>query len=303
MPDRSEDDGQAAAFEARFGLLEIARAFPLRIGTTSTVVLVEIVGLAFLPLLIGLAIDGLLSGRHRDLILFGAVLVGLTFVAVLRRIYDTRAYGSIRVLLGATLDRRYPSMAVSAKNARLEMARELVDFFEQELPILLTGVIQVAVTLIVLASFDVRLALSALGVTTAMIIVYSAFHGRFFRLNAALNEQREQQVHWLGERIHRRLVRHLQALRDLEVRLSDTEAVLYGSIFLLQIGFLIYNLWLGASLPEVTAGKIFSIVTYSWEYVEAATALPMTLQSWSRLHEITRRINRDAEAAGGSAEE
>ncbi len=36
---------------------------------------------------------------------------------------------------------------------------------------------------------------------------------------------------------------------------------------------------------------IFSIVAYSWEFVEAAIMLPMTMQSLTRLNEITARIN------------
>lgn len=82
----------------------------------------------------------------------------------------------------------------------------------------------------------------------------------------------------------------LRALRQSEVAISDTEAYVYGGIFMLQIAFVICNLQLGAQLPEITAGKIFSSATCSWEYVEAALLLPMTLQSWSCLSGITAWI-------------
>ncbi|MFC3119789.1 hypothetical protein ACFOHS_21805 [Jhaorihella thermophila] len=36
---------------------------------------------------------------------------------------------------------------------------------------------------------------------------------------------------------------------------------------------------------------MFSIVTYSWDFVEGALILPATLQSLSRLSEVTARIN------------
>ncbi|MEM7050117.1 MAG: ABC transporter six-transmembrane domain-containing protein [Acidobacteriota bacterium] len=281
----------------RLSLSQIIRTFPGRIGVTCTLVMIEIVLLAFVPLLIGLAIDGLLAGRSRELVWFGSALVALTVVMVTRRAFDTRAYGSIRVLLGAALDRRFPHLSVSAKSARLGMARELVDFLEQDLPTLLTSVIQILVTLAVLATFDLRLAVSAMVVTVAMIVVYAFSHGRFFRLNASLNSQMERQVTLLEEGRRTRIFGHLRKLRDLEVKLSDTEALVYGSIFLLQIGFIVFNLWISASLPEISAGRIFSIVTYSWEYVEAATMLPVSLQTWSRLAEITRRINQSATEA------
>ena len=46
------------------------------------------------------------------------------------------------------------------------------------------------------------------------------------------------------------------------------------------------------TIMEVTAGRIFSIVTYSWEFVESALVLPLTLQSWSRMAKIIDRINK-----------
>jgi hypothetical protein len=41
----------------------------------------------------------------------------------------------------------------------------------------------------------------------------------------------------------------------------------------------------------ISLGNIFSIVSYSWEFVEAAVTFPMALQGWSRLSEIIQRLN------------
>ena len=80
-------------------------------------------------------------------------------------------------------------------------------------------------------------------------------------------------------------------LRRHEVRLSDTEAVLYGVIFIVLLGLIVFNLWFATTRLGITVGTIFSIISYSWEFVESALALPVTLQSWSRLSEIMRRLN------------
>jgi hypothetical protein len=44
----------------------------------------------------------------------------------------------------------------------------------------------------------------------------------------------------------------------------------------------------------VTRGTIFAIVSYLWEFVEAAVMFPMAFQSWSRLSEIFQRLNGSA---------
>ncbi|OBY26677.1 hypothetical protein A9D60_18145 [Leisingera sp. JC1] len=61
---------------------------------------------ALIPLLIGKAIDGLLAANFEAFIQLGAVLSGLVLLGTLRRVYDTRAYGLMRVELGKELAKR-----------------------------------------------------------------------------------------------------------------------------------------------------------------------------------------------------
>ncbi|MCV0424775.1 MAG: DUF2147 domain-containing protein [Roseibium sp.] len=269
----------------------ILRTFRNRIALTWGIVLIENILIALIPLLIGMTIDGLLTGRTTELFWMVGILSGLGVIAVGRRVYDTRTYGTIRLHLGSELQRRSSTLQVSKRSARIDMSRELVDFLEQDAPELITAIIQIAVSFAILTYFDVRLGISSAVVVLGMICVYACFHRRFYAYNASLNAQREQQVDLLSAGSRLGVFRHLRSLRRHEVSISDTEAVVYGGIFFLQIVFIAFNLFQGAGIPGVTAGQIFSIASYSWEYVEAALLLPVALQSWSRLSEITTRIN------------
>lgn len=107
----------------------------------------------------------------------------------------------------------------------------------------------------------------------------------------ACNHQTEKRVSLLERRTLRPMRAHFLRLRRQEVRLSDAEALLYGAIFIVLLGMILVNLRITTALPGATAGTIFSVVSYSWEFVESALALPVTLQSWTRLSEIMSRIN------------
>lgn len=273
------------------GLLLLLRHFPRQIGITWLLVVIENALLALVPLLIGFAIDGLLQQKYDELLNLAMVFFALILISVGRRIYDTRAYGSIRVRLGIEVDQRHHKESVSVRSARLDMARELVDFLENNVPELFTAVIQLAVSLIILALFDYRLALAAGVLLLAMVILYAGFHALFYRLNRALNSQMERQVNILNGVSSMRLISHLRVLRRHEIHLSDSDAILYGLIFTMIGGFIIFNLWLCASMADATPGKLFSIISYSWEYAEAAIALPLAMQTLSRLKEISQRLN------------
>ncbi|WP_299428714.1 ABC transporter six-transmembrane domain-containing protein [uncultured Shimia sp.] len=289
-----------AALRRRAGLLRdksltlggLFSVFWPQISVTWAMTLVEVALFAIIPLLIGFAIDGLMQDSYVAFFQLGVVFLLLIVVATVRRVYDTRAYGIMRVELGKTLVARSAALPVSRVNARLSMGRELVDFLEKEAPESVTAIIRATAAIIILAGFHPRLVLAALAALVVTALLYGAVHRRFFHLNRALNEQSEKQVGVLEGRSLPRLGAHLLALRKSEVRISDTEGVVYGLIFVALLGLQMFNLWFATQGLNASAGQVFSIVTYSWDFVESALVLPVTLQSFSRLSEITGRINQ-----------
>lgn len=269
----------------------LLRKFAGKVTLTWLLTFCETALMALVPLFIGFAIDGLLDDDTTPLMHLAAILAGLTVVGVGRRLYDTRAYGRMRVELGKALVKRAGKEPVSTVNARLGMSRELVDFLEKEVPALINAMVQLVIAIVVLFSFHSVLSYTAAGAAVLMIGLYALFHGRFFRLNAEHNQQTEQQVHILQSNSAGRLHSHLNLLRRIEVRLSDTEAFVYGGIFVVLLSFILFNLWFASIHIETTVGTIFAIISYSWEFVDSALILPATLQGWSRLSEIMRRIN------------
>lgn len=270
--------------------------FPGRVASTWSIVLAENLFLASLPLFIGRAIDALLAGESGALLEISVVMGALLAIAVGRRIHDTRAYGTMRVWFGVELAHRTAHRPVSTRNARLDMGREMVDFLEEHVPELLTAVVQIVVSISILWHFDGRLGVAGACAVAGLGVAYGAFHRRFYRLNGALNAQRERQVSVLEARRRESIVAHLRRLRRDEIRISDAEALLYGVIFAAMFAFLLTNLWLAATIASVTAGMIFAILSYSWELVESSVRLPVVLQQWTRLTEIRARINEGPDA-------
>lgn len=258
----------------QLGVTQLIKTFTAKIVTTWALVIVENALLALIPLFIGFAIDGLMEGSTRPLWVLMGILVTLTLFSVIRRIYDTRAYGSIKVILGCEFDRRNSHLAVSKRNSRLDLTRELVDFLEIEVPELFTAIIQLIVSLAILTSISWGLGGTALALMAVMVLSYACFHRRFYKINGALNTQMEKQVDVLSKGKGRGIVTHLKRLRQHEVKLSDTEAIVYGLIFLFISFFIIINLSQAVSLPEVTAGGLFTVINYSWEFAESAIMLP-----------------------------
>ncbi|MEM1164294.1 MAG: ABC transporter six-transmembrane domain-containing protein, partial [Pseudomonadota bacterium] len=202
--------------------------FPRRIALTWALTLGETALMALIPLFIGFAIDGLLAGSLRELGHLACLSGGLIGLAVLRRVYDTRVYGSIRVAFGSAQVSRGREVPVSVLNARIGMGRELVEFLEETLPMVMAGIVQLVIAMVILYAFAPLLALAAGVAAAGSVAIYALFHRRFYRLNGDLNQQTERQVGILERRSGRPALTHFLRLRRHEVRISDTEAALYG---------------------------------------------------------------------------
>jgi len=274
----------------------ILKVFWLQVALTWTLTLIETLLLVSLPLLIGFSIDGLLNQNWQPFYLLGMTMAFLIVISVVRRLFDTRAYGKMRVELGAAVVDKAQGAPVSKTNARLDMSRELITFLETEAPIVIMAILQVLVSLGILFSFHGWLAATAGAATLLALIIYGIASGRFFQLNGDLNSQAEQQVAVLESGIRESITLHLSHLRRHAVRISDTEAVVYGLIFVVLLSMLGFNLWFSATQIAASPGQIFSIVTYSYEFIESAVMLPATLQSLTRISEITLRLNQTAES-------
>ncbi len=277
-------------------LRTLLRAFWFRVGVTWALTFLETALWVVLPLLLGFTIDGLLEQEFGPFWQLCGILIALVFVAVLRQIIDTRIFGTMRVELGQALADRNRALPVSALNARVLMARELVDFLEQEMPVLMAAIVQLIASVLILFTYHWALSVFAIIAGGAMLLIYGKYHDRFFRLNRAINARAEKQVRLLETRTGPAFGRHLRLLRHWEVRLSDTEALVYGLIYAVLMGLVIVNLSFTALVMVASAGAIFAIVTYSWEFMDAAFNLPEALQQWSRLSEIIERINKTAHA-------
>lgn len=273
------------------GVRAILSQYRGKLALTWCLLAVENFLMALIPLFVGYSIDDLLNGSFQQVWLLAGILILLVAVAVLRRIYDTRVFGDVKIDLSRKVDHRLQEHSVSIRNARLTMSREIVEFLENDIPLLFTAIIQIAVAISILFSFDGALGVAAIVTLLIMLMIYALIHRRFLKLNGLLNTQLEKQVSLLTINKPTEVLRHFRELRKSEVKLSDTEAVIYGLIFLLLFGFVIANLVSATHISVITAGAIFSIVTYSLEFVESAITLPLTLQQLTRVGEITNRLN------------
>jgi len=257
------------------------------VGTMSLITTERLLGVA-VPFVLGVAINDLIAGNFRGVWWLVGLEAMRLVIGVGRRLYDTRVYAGIYTDIADGTARRTET-PVGRRAARLGLAKELVDFFEWELPELLAAMIGItgsfAMLLYLLPTVG---GLSVLvGVLIAIVFVIS--RKRVFGLNKLLNNELERQLTMLesGGEIRRR--RHLGRLARWRIHLSDLEAANFAIAELL-LGALIIGTVVLAAHGSMSVGAVFAVLTYVINLADSLLVLPWIYQQSIRAQEIGGRI-------------
>lgn len=273
-------------------LSAIYQRFKGKVIATISLLVFENLLLISLPFLLGLAIDGLLNGQQKYLIVLACMLALVTLLGTLRRFYDTRAYSKITATLAKETaeNQLAQGQSLSKTNTRVEMVSELVEFFEYELVESINALIKLAGALIMLAYFHVHLLYVALASTLAIVSIYLISSKHYMHFNKAYNDQHEKQVDVLTAQKNRAFKQHFMTLAKFKIKLSDLEALNFAWVFIFISLLIVINLMIAAQVTDMTTGGLFSVLSYTWEFAEVAIVLPLAYQQWIRSKEISTRI-------------
>jgi hypothetical protein len=247
------------------------------------------------PLVLGWAIHDLLRSSMLGLALFLGQHVLFLAIASARRLNDTRCFTRIHADLatGLVLDQRGRSVEVSRVAARSALSREIVDFFERDMVVVIYCLYSVVGALAMLAWADPGLVPWCLALVLPAYLL-SLWTGRqSLILNGRLNDEVEREVEVI-ERARPAEVRgHFDLIRRWRIALSDRDAFSFGVleaiIFIAMAAALVRT----CARPGIDAGTIFSVLGYVVMYVIGIANVPLLVQQFNRLRDISGRLQAE----------
>lgn len=241
----------------------------------------------------GEAINDLIKGSYRGLIVLSVVHLSYLVIGTIRHMYDTRTYSAIYTsLVTKFLSRRFSRIEVSKLSAHSTLAREFVDFLEHDLVYVIEAAYNLLGSLILLFFYDKTVVLVCLAILIP-VIVASYFYGKKMRkLNQYKNDELEKQVDIISTGNSMKIREHYNNLRKWQVRVSDKEAWNFGFMEILVLVVIGLSLIISKNMHNSTvlAGSLFGIYSYILKFASGLDTIPYTVQRLSSLSDITRRI-------------
>jgi ABC-type multidrug transport system fused ATPase/permease subunit len=269
------------------------RTHRTRIFTTYGLTLAGNVLALFIPTATGWAINDLLAKHWQGLAALISVWIVYTAVGVVRQRFDTRTFTTMytEVATRVMLKQSRAGIATSSIGARSVLAREFADFFERDVPLVITVTIGFAGAIAVLFAYDIVIGLSCLAFLLPVWAVTRGYARWSSRLNRGLNDQLEREVSVLSAADLRAVRTHYSRLAMWRVNLSDAEAWNWGVLEACAIALAALVVMQTTRMPSVQAGTIYAIMAYLREFVASLDSVPFIVQQLVRLRDISVRTN------------
>jgi len=269
-----------------------------RLVITYVLFSLEMLGSLLRPFFLGEAVNDLMKGSYRGLILLCMVHLAWLTIGTIRHMYDTRTYSAIYTsLVTRFLSRKIEPSEVSKLSAHSTLAREFVDFLEFDLIYIIEAAYNIFGSLVLLFFYDSSVVVVCFAILVPVIIISYGYGKRMKRLNRLKNDELEHQVDIISSGDKLALRKHYNNLSKWQIRISDMEAWNFGIMELMVL------LVIGASLvvthkisgTTILAGDLIGIYNYILKFVSGLDTIPYTVQRLTSLTDITRRIELEAE--------
>jgi hypothetical protein len=270
-------------------MLEMFRPYKFKLSFTLLLVIFESIGWILFPFVIGVAINDYLEGNIRGLILFGLLGFVTLVLMTVRRLYDTRLYSKIYEQIGIASTEQ--NTQLSTKTARLNMLREIVEFFEHSMPELINSFAILFGSLFFLYFLSTKVFIAALLVSLLIVFIYWVSSKKTLNYNHEFNDEIEKQVDIVGAQDTLKIRRHILILNKWTIKLSDIETLNFGLTWILVICLQLFAIIVTAN-EAVAYGTILSIVLYVFEFTETSIQIPYSWQEYLRLKDIIARVRK-----------
>lgn len=271
------------------GILRQARG---AVAFTYALTIVENACMLAYPALTGIAVDRLLKRDYRGLYALVAVWLLHLAISFARQRYDTRVFMGLNARIASQMvaEQHGKGHGTSAVSARVEMVRGIVGFFEKEVPDMFHHAVAVIGSLAMLFTYDVDAGLIALAVLLPMGLVNAWYWRKAVRLNQGINTQMEREVDDIVSGRPSRIQRHFWLMRRWRVMLSDAESWTWALTELCTVGALIFILIDFTQSPTFTAGAIYAVLAYVYDYLEGLNHVPTLVNNLARLKDVRARL-------------
>ena len=244
------------------------------------------------PIFAGFAINAIMQGNTSNALIYALFVLIAWLVGAIRRRVDTQVFANIyaKLAVNVIMNEKQNAKDDSAIIARVALSREFVNFFETHFPMFFTSVISIIGSAFMLIFVEPNVAVACFVVMTFFLIFLPRYIKKNDDLYLRLNDRLEKEAKVIGVFNKSTLNRHYDVVSKFRIAISNREAMSYFIIGIsASLLFLVAIIVL--SSQQTNAGRIYSVMTYIWNFVISLDDSPKLIEEFSNLKDIGKRID------------
>lgn len=276
-------------------LLQLTKRFASRIVAVYMLMLIEMVFYMLRPILIGRAIESLLSQEGLSMAIMYVIAneAGYAGLSGIRQFVDTRVF--MRMINETQIAMTEYGLATgqdtSTMQGRVELSRELVRLFEYTIPKLIQASCILVSSMVLLATYSWLVFLINAAMWLVALVVIPATAKRVSRYAEEQHNAIEQDTAVFVTRDLAVIKNHLLRYMNIAVKWSDTQAVSFTIID--GIGAVVVFVSIGlVCLISGSFAAAFAVHRYSANVAGGLQDINNLLQDWQKAKDVWNRCSR-----------
>jgi ABC-type bacteriocin/lantibiotic exporter with double-glycine peptidase domain len=257
--------------------------------------IVEEICYVLIPSAAGMLINTFIYGTGYGVWAFLGVYLGWQGIATLRKILDTITFTKVynQVCLQTIEHHKEEGIEVSKINARIELLKQVVSFFEIDLPFMMNSVVSIIGSAILLYFYNPMLLIICLLIIFPSLFINYFFGKKMIKVSAQVNDQYEKQIDVITYQNMEGIKRYFEEVRQFNIRKSSLEAYNFGILELFVFTMIMASIYVICKTPNVNYGDIvasYGIIlrfAYGFDFIPHITSKVASMKDiQNRLEEV-----------------
>ncbi len=245
-----------------------------------------------IPAAIGKLINTFVYDEGYGLWYYLAAYIGWQGLGVFRRICDTKIFTKIynHITLDLIADHKAKNIEVSIINARVELLKQVVSFFENDLPFFINSIVMMLGASVMLFFYNPTLMLLCFVIIIPSLTINYFFSKRLTSITQDVNNEYEKQIDFINTKSQEELVSYFSLVRKLNIKRSNMQAYNFGAIELFVLTMIASSIYIVCNQENISYGEIVAIYGYILQFGYSFDFIPHLTERYASIKDIQTRL-------------
>jgi ABC-type multidrug transport system fused ATPase/permease subunit len=246
-----------------------------------------------IPSSVGLLIDTFIDKKGYGIVAFAVTYIGWQGIAVFRKIKDTITFTKIfneeSLFLVATHHKE--KIETTVINARVELMKQVVDFFETDLPFIANSIVSIFGSAVLLYFYNPKLIFAAFIIIIPSILINRLYSKKIVAVTQMINDGYENQVNVIESNDPVKQASYFNTLRNRNIKKSSLEAINFGLLEIFVFIMIFCSIYVICTTAKMNYGSIVASYGIILRFAYGFDFIPHTTTKLATLKDILKRID------------